>query len=107
MPAGMQSTLRKRWVAIAPRSLSQTVRPVTYFFLPIPLYYMFFVRKLAVDENPVNSVKFRLSILLAQCLFAFMFAVSPYEQQSYIAALRHGMGIRAFSGVFYVDISFF
>lgn len=73
-----------------------------YIFL-----YMFFVRKLAEDENPVSSVKLRLSILLAQCLSAFMFAVSPYEQQSYIASLRHCMGIRAFSGVFYVDISFF
>lgn len=73
-----------------------------YIFL-----YMFFVRKLAEDENPVSSVKFRLSILLARCLFAFMFAVSLYEQESYIASLRHGMGIRAFSGVFYVDISFF
>lgn len=79
-----------------------------YIFLSAnPPLYMIFVRKLAVDENPVDSVKLRLSILLAQCLFAFMFAVFLYEQQSYIASLRHGMGIRAFSGVFYVDISFF
>lgn len=79
-----------------------------YIFLSAnPPLYVIFVRKLAVDENHVDSVKLRLSILLAQCLSAFMFAFSPYEQQSYIAALRHGMGIRAFSGVFYVDISFF
>ncbi len=35
------------------------------FFSANPPLYIFFVRKLAVDENPVNSVKFRLSILLA------------------------------------------
>lgn|GEM_PF-5094599 len=41
LPAGMQSTLIKRLVSIAPRSLSQTARPVTYFFLPIPLFTCF------------------------------------------------------------------
>lgn len=77
-----------------------------YIFLSAnPPLYMFFVRKLAVDENPVNSVKFRFFLPGAFSLLCLPFPLMSNNLISHLFCTV--WGFVHFRGCFMLTLVFF